>query len=194
MDIRTILKIEEGPRRTSALAAWFQGLYPVESDKPVLVGGAAVELYTRGAYRTSDLDFVGRVPPGVQQALRQAGFQRRGRHWVYEAGRLFIELPSPSFDHPARVDTVQLDEWSVLVLSPEDVLVDRLASWVFWSAPVDGINAFLLWKDRGSALDLEWLEQRARQEGVADALASLREVSEQNPAMEEVERWAQRSR
>lgn len=189
-----ILALEEGPSRTAALAAWFQGLYPEKSDKPVLVGGAAVELYTRGAYRTGDLDFVGRVPPSVQQDLRDAGFRRRGRHWVHEEGRLFIELPSPSFDRAVRVDTVRLEDWDVIVLSPEDVLVDRLAAWKFWHATVDGVNAFLLWQDRGSTLDSDYLEERARQEAVVDALDSLREMSDAHPTIEEVERWARRSR
>ena len=39
------LRLPEGPRRTAALAAWFQSLYP-DGRRPVLVGGAAVELLT----------------------------------------------------------------------------------------------------------------------------------------------------
>jgi hypothetical protein len=194
MELRDIQKLEEGPRRTAALAAWFQGLYPAETDKPVLVGGAALELYTRGAYRTGDLDFIGQVPLPVQRKLREAGFRRRGRHWVHEGGAWFIELPSRSFDAPVRVDMVRLDEWTVITLSPEDVLVDRLAAWKFWNVAADGVNAFLLWKDRGRSLDIDHLEKRARQEDVVDALDSLREVSLENPTIEEVERWARRSR
>ena len=194
MDLRRILTNERGPRRTAALAAWFQGLYPEDVDKPVLVGGAAVELYTRGAYRTGDLGFVGHVPPTVQQALGAAGFRRRGRHWVHEKEELFIELPSRSFDARVRLDMIQLDEWKVIALSPEDVLVDRLAAWKFWNVVPDGVNAFLLWRDRGPGMDVDHLERRAAEEGVAAALQSLREVSLQNPTIEEVERWAVRSR
>src|SRR5687768_5595809 len=164
----------EGPERTAALAAWFQGLYREERDKPVLVGGAALELYTRGAYRTGDLDVVGHVPADVEGMLREAGFSPIGRHWVHPAGRLFIELPSRAFDAPIRKDLIRLGDWVVLALSPEDVLVDRLAAWKFWNVVADGVNAFLLWKDRGESLDREHLERRARQEGVVDALGSLR--------------------
>jgi len=193
MKIDGILAIERGPRRTAALAAWFQGLYPKDADKPVLVGGA-VELYTRGAYRTGDLDFVGDVPPAVQRALIDAGFRRRGRHWVHEKGELFIELPSRSFDARVRLDLIQLDEWKVIALSPEDILVDRLAAWKFWNVVPDGVNAFLLWRDRGQDLDVDHLERRAAEEGVEDALQSLREASLGNPTIEEMERWAHRSR
>ena len=194
MSLRKILAIEPGPRRTAALAAWFQGLYPEDHDKPVLVGGAAVELYTRGAYRTGDLDFVGDVPPTVQRALIDAGFRKRGRHWVHEKGQLFIELPSRSFDARVRLDVIQLDEWRVIALSPEDILVDRLAAWRFWNVVADGVNAFLLWRDRGQDMDVDYLERHAAAEGVADALESLRAVNLESPSIEEVERWAHRSR
>ena len=46
------LQLSEGPRRTAAVVAWIQSLYA--SSPPVLVGGAAVELYTGGAYTTGD--------------------------------------------------------------------------------------------------------------------------------------------
>jgi hypothetical protein len=192
--IEKILEMGEGPERTAALAAWFQGLYREERDKPVLVGGAALELYTRGAYRTGDLDFVGHVPPDVEGMLREAGFRPIGRHWVHPAGRLFIELPSRAFDAPIRKDLIRLGDWVVLALSPEDVLVDRLAAWKFWNVVADGVNAFLLWKDRGESLDREHLERRARQEGVVDALGSLRTLAARSPKTEEVEEWARRSR
>jgi hypothetical protein len=35
----------EGPERTASIAAWLQALYPSLEEAPVLVGGAAVELY-----------------------------------------------------------------------------------------------------------------------------------------------------
>lgn len=72
------VKRPEGPERTAAIAAWVQSLY--SSKPPVLTGGAAVELYSAGAYTTGDFDFIGDVPKDVEARLAGAGFRREGRH------------------------------------------------------------------------------------------------------------------
>lgn len=189
---------EPGPARTAAIVAWFQSLYPDAESAPVLVGGAALELYTRGAYRTADIDLVGRVPEEVAAELESVGFARQGRHWVHPGARIFIELPAASFDAPVVVDAVRFGEWTLRVLSPEDVLVDRLAAWKFWKVVAEGVNAFLLWRDRGDRMDAKRLAKRARAESLADALAELLQVSERAPSGEEgiceAESWARKVR
>jgi hypothetical protein len=88
-----ILEATDGPDKTAALAAWVQGLFEKGSE-PILVGYAAVELYTRGAYTSGDLDPVGTLSPAARKALVDAGFRRQGRHWVHEEGQVFLEFPS----------------------------------------------------------------------------------------------------
>jgi hypothetical protein len=98
------------------------------------------------------------------------------------------------FDAPVRTDIVRFGDWSVRTLSPEDVLVDRLAAWKFWKSVPDGVNAYLLWRDRGASMDPDHLESRAAGESLLDAVESLREMAETVPAgedgIEEAERWA----
>jgi hypothetical protein len=188
VNISDALRLDPGPDRTAAVVAWFQGLF--ESDPPVLVGGAAVELYTGGAYRTGDLDFVGRIPSEVSRLLAVAGFRKRGRHWIHEEAQIFIEIPAAEFDREVRVDAIRIDDWTVVLLSPEDVLVDRLAAWKFWSVPVEGINAYLLYRARGEAMDARRLEEAAGVEGVADELESLRRFGDRDREPQEIEAWA----
>ncbi len=45
-DLSDILALSLGVERTAALAQWVQGLYSTGKGRPVLVGGAAVELLT----------------------------------------------------------------------------------------------------------------------------------------------------
>lgn len=180
------------PDRTAGIVAWFQGLF--ERDPPVLVGGGAVELYTGGAYRTADLDFVGRIPADVARGLENAGFRKRGRHWIHEEAQIYIGLPATTFDREVKIDAIRIKDWTVILLSPEDVLVDRLAAWKLWRVPVEGINAYLLFRVRGNEMDQERLEEAARVEEVADALDFLRSFGSRDREPEEIEAWANTER
>ena len=195
MKFDAALAMADGPEKTAALAAWVQGLY-LGSLPPVLVGGAAVELYTRGAYVTGDLDFAGDVPPAVNRALRKAGFRKKGRHYVHEGGQVFLEFPGRTLgpgELPARIN---VGKHTVVLVSPEDALVDRLAAWTFWKSALDGVNAFLLFEAQRALLDPRRLARRAREMQVSTALASLKRISSRYRAgktdREGVKRWADR--
>ncbi|MGH7563175.1 MAG: hypothetical protein ACREK5_01975 [Gemmatimonadota bacterium] len=78
----------------------------------------------------------------------------------------------------------------IRILSPEDMLVDRLSGWKFWESSLNGVNAYLIWRDRGNELDLDWLMRLAKLEGVEDALAKLRDFASRDCGPREVEQWA----
>ena len=185
-------RLKDGPKRTAALAAWVQSLF--RERPPVLVGGAAVELYTAGAYTTGDLDFIGQVSPSVGSAFVKVGFRKEGRHWIHEAEQIFIEFPGAAVSAGEETATVVVDGIRVLTLSPEDMLVDRLAAWQFWRSATDGISAFLIWKAQRGRLDDRRLTRIAEDRGVADGLAELQRLVEggDSPSRETLERWANR--
>lgn len=196
--ISDLKSMPEGPRRIAAIANWFQGLYPSPERAPVLVGGAAVEIYTGGAYSTGDLDFVGRITPEVEDRLREAGFRPRARHWVHEEGGIFIELPGSMLGAGERVAEVKVDEWKVRLVSPEDALVDRRAAWKHWSSGIDGASAFRLWRAQEDDLEMDRLRKRATAEHVLDSLEELRafdrRIGDREPTEGEVAEWARRER
>ncbi len=186
------LRLPEGPRRTAAVAAWIQSLYT--SAPPILVGGAAVELYTGGAYTTGDLDFVGGVPAGVSAALKEAGFRREGRHWIHGKEELFVEFPGSQIGPDERTAMLDVDGTAVLTLSPEDMIVDRLAAWQFWKSTTDGASAFLIWQAQEGKLDLRRLEALAQRRKLVEGYEKLRSFAksaiERSPSPEELEQWA----
>lgn len=194
MRIADILDSADGPEKTAELVAWIQGLF--EDDVPVLVGGAAVELLTGGAYTTGDLDFVGRVPKQVERKLESAGFERKGRHWVHEAGRVFVEFPGDQLPPGEESIELEIAGRRLRILAPEAILVDRLAAWEFWQSSTDGANAYLVLRAVGNRLDRRKLEQLARAREVDKALNSLRAFArrfpDSDPAPEELARWAER--
>ncbi|MGH7588412.1 MAG: nucleotidyltransferase [Gemmatimonadota bacterium] len=198
MDFDSIVAMDPGPRRTAALVAWFQGLFEDRSTAPALVGGGAVELYTGGAYVTGDLDFVGYMTDSAAKLLDEVGFRRIGRHWKHEEAQLFIELPGRFLEGGARA--VELDAFgnTVRVISPEDVLIDRLAGWKFWKSHEHGVNAFLLYRALDRDLERPRLQERARVEHVQDALEELVRFAEgtkgRHPTDKELREWARRAR
>jgi hypothetical protein len=194
--LSSILDLPDGHEKTAALASWLQHLFPSGAQVPVLVGGAAAEIYSGGGYISGDLDFVGEVTPAVARQLGTAGFVRRGRHWVHEEGEVFFEFPGSTLDPMERPVSVKIGQWTVRALSPEDVLVDRLAAWEFWSSAADGIGAFRIWQSLSATLDQEHLERAAEAKGVVPALRRLQLLAEacsgREPDEEELAQWARR--
>ena len=190
-----ILALPAGADRTAALAAWFQGLFPV-GKQPVLVGGAAVELFTGGAYTTGDLDFVGSVPASVGARLEEHGFRRSGRHWVHEREHIFIELPSSSLLPGERAVDLRRGKTTVRVVAPEELVVDRLAAWQFWGSEQDAVNAFLIW--RSNRMNEKRLRTLAAGREVSVALASLvafrGALAGKDPTPEQLIEWAKEKR
>jgi len=190
---KKILIMAESPERTAAIAQWVQSLYP-EKDIPILVGGSAVELYTGGAYITGDLDFVGHVPTQARKALTVAGFVKLGKNWIHEEAKIFLEFPSSNLGEGEREAVLNLGPFRIRIVSPEDLLVDRMAAWKYWESPLDGVNSFLLYRAQYDSLDKAHLEERSMTEDVLDVLAAVRslyrEYPEEFPAHEILEKWS----
>ncbi len=161
---------------------------------PVLVGGAAVELYTGGSYTTGDLDFVGQVPSAVARAFEKEGFRKEGRHWVHDGFEIFIEFPGSAVSPEETTAFLEIEGIRVLTLSPEDMIVDRLAAWKFWRSATDGVSAYLIWRAQARRLDLKRLASIARQRGVGEALAKVKELVSAGRSVSagELEEWAKR--
>jgi len=194
MFIQEILAQDEGPDRTAALVSWLQGLFGDERNSPILVGGAAVELYTSGAYTTGDIDLVGSVTSSVARALENAGFERQGRHWIHEPAQVFVEFPGSALEPNEKASWFEFAGHRVWIVSSEDLLIDRLGSWEYWNSSVDGVNALFLWRAQKIHMDIKRLEARAAQSGWTTALRSLLQFASEwehdDPPDEEVERWA----
>jgi hypothetical protein len=185
------LALPDGPRKTAAIVAWIQGLY--ESKPPILVGGAAVELYTGGAYTTGDLDFVGDVPDSVAKALAKAGFERKGRHWIRDEGEIYLEFPGSAIQQYEKTSLLDVGGTRVVTLSAEDMIIDRLAAWQFWRSTTDGASAFLIRRSQKDRLDRRRLRDLAGRRKVRRALERLESfVGEEgtSASAEQVERWA----
>jgi hypothetical protein len=171
--LQTILSLSQRPERTAALARWVQNLYTSREDRPVLVGGAALELFTGGVYITGDLDFVGTVPSNVEDALTEAGFGLFGRHWIHQEERVSVVFQDKSLERGGRSVERYFGIYRVLVISPEDLLIDRLVSWRYCESPLHGVQAYLLYCGTHWWMDVGHLSNRALEDEVELELDSL---------------------
>ena len=196
MKFKETLSLPEGPQRTAAIAAWVQGLFTEEDLVPVLVGGAAVEILTGGAYTTGDLDFVGSVPASIQRDFEANGFTKSGRHWIHEQAEVFLEFPGDALAPEERAVRQEAYGYEVVIVSVEDLLVDRLGAWAYWKSGIDGANAFMLYRTCQNEIDHDRLTLRSREAGFEPALDALRAFDDDwsgcEPDPESLELWANR--
>ena len=153
------------------------------SDDVVLVGGGAQVTHT-GLGRLTDIDLVGRVSKRDETSLIAFGFQREGRHWVFEndEGALAVELPASSLAPEESFELIELEGCSVRVISVTDLMMDRLV------LATDGTDATRqeaseLARAAGDRIDWDALAGRAERVAVTtSSLGSLPElVAEARP-------------
>lgn len=152
-------------------------------QRPVLVGGAAAELYSGSAIATGDFDVVTARQDVLEKALLEHGFEKPSgegtltRGWVHPDLQLGFEVVgSELLDGHADRDKIQLiavqDGEQFAVISVEDLIADRMGQYHSGTATEmfqQAKTLFNLYKDA----DLSYMEQRIREEtadkyGVAD--------------------------
>ena len=138
-----------------------------DNKKPILVGGSAVELYTRGRATSLDLDLIGDISK-IAPILIGQDFKREGRH--FRKGLIYIEIPSDIL-HGERSVVFEYDEKKIKVISVEDLIIDRLCGCKFWKSEYDCEHARMLFASYKNKLDIEYLNNRARIEDVSELLS-----------------------
>jgi hypothetical protein len=112
---------------------------------PVLVGGAALQLWTTGRYVSGDFDLVGVDPTSMEVALIARGFRREDRLRLVTVG-------------PGS---------RVLVIPVEDVIADRLGQYLANSGGSRALlrQAVLAWS-LAVEIDRPYLDERIKTETV----------------------------
>lgn len=143
-------------------------------DPPVIVGGAAVELYSSSAINTGDFDIVTGRQDAFEAILHDHGFVRPSgagqatRGWVHPELQLGFEVVSGTLlDGQADRDRVLMlqigDAGRAAFIAIEDIIADRMGQYASGSAS-DMLGQaralFMLYSDA----DLEYMEHRIRYE------------------------------
>lgn len=107
----------------------------------VLVGGGVVCVYTKGLYRSGDIDLIvysGLMNKDKDLIMEQLGFKRQGKNFFREDCQFSVEFPSGPLgigeDHNIVPSERDHDGQTIKLLSPTDSVKDRLASYIYYSA------------------------------------------------------------
>jgi hypothetical protein len=141
---------------------------------PVLVGGAAVEIYSLSAINTGDFDISTGVQDVFEEELQRHGFIRPSgsgmatRGWIHPELKLGFEVVSDTLlDGMADRDRVQLIDTgsgaSVAIISLEDIIADRMGQYASNTAPMMFAQAKQLF-DLYPDADLVYMDTRIRYE------------------------------
>lgn len=142
------------------------------SGKLVLLGGFAVGVYTRGQYITGDVDALCPTSVELKNKLRKLGFEQVGRHLAYPDLNYMIEIPTGWIGR-RKVLPLRIAEYEINLISPEDLIVDRLSAYKFWDSQTDFTQAAMVFAAQRERIDNDYLRMRAREEDVMDAYKKL---------------------
>lgn len=136
---------------------------------PVVVGGTAVDFYTKGLFPSRDIDIIGDRKAIGDILEKKFGFCRVGRHWGSEKLGIYIEVPNDqlSGDDPNRIATVTICGMKMYVIGIEDLIIDRLNACVHWKSETDCKQAEYMIRYYSCKLDAAYLKTRAKKEGLS---------------------------
>jgi len=111
--------------------------------KNILVGGAVAAIYSKGAYKSGDLDIVIDsylpIKQKLEKTMNSLGFKKETRHWVHpDCRHLFVEFCAPPVaigdESNIAPEEIKKEGVSIYILSPTDCVKDRLAGYIHWNA------------------------------------------------------------
>jgi hypothetical protein len=188
-ELERALALEHVTERKLAVVAVIDAVVSQIDFRAVVIGGLAVEFWTRGAYATSDIDLYLPHGPAVLQLLGPLGFECKGRHYVLPGRDIFVEAPGPSFPgETEEVYEVTLRSGFVVpILSPGDVLVDRLHQFVAGGHREVASQAVSLL--HAEELHMPHLAARVEEESLEGAFAALLLLDARVQGGESIETW-----
>jgi hypothetical protein len=173
-------KIERGFQRTIYVMSVLTPRLEERGVKAVVVGGAAVEFYTRDWYATGDIDLA--VNKGKRKELGEVlevmGLKKIGRMWVREDLSLYIEAPGDIADIDIdKVTRIETDAGFAYVIGLEDIVFDRIQAAEHWKSESDKEQAIRMAAMFYEEIDWKYLLNKCVEEGSEKMLKKVKEAA-----------------
>jgi hypothetical protein len=142
-------------------AAIITKLLEPHNIKPIVVGGLSVEIYSQSEYATRDIDFVSDGYHKIEDILYDLNFEKMGRIFFRSDIKIAVEVPD---NHLAgsyeKIVKFQLDDYYyIYLISPEDIILDRLRAAIHWDSEEDRLWSFRLLSLNYDIVDIEYLKE-----------------------------------
>ena len=173
--------IERGFQRTIHVMSLLTLELEKAGIKPIIIGGSAVEFYTRDWYATGDIDLaIDITKEGViANIMEKHQFKHSGRMWIREDLSLYVEFPGDAddldMDKVTRVDT----DWGhAYVIGLEDIIFDRIEAAEHWKSESDREQAVRMASVFYDEIDWQYLTEKCRVGQSDKMLDSIRKEAE----------------
>lgn len=153
----------------------FEEYHKLSGARAILVGGAAVSIFTRGAYLSGDMDVLVAVNDAFIVALEKYGFEKdkehlRGGYFHPSYPTYYVDLNSGAlFDGRADPRTVRVvilrPDSKLNLASVEDLIADRLAQFSANERDPRPLKQAKLLKKLAGPLNMTYLAKRVADEG-----------------------------
>jgi hypothetical protein len=141
----------------------------------IVVGGSAIEVHSRGKYRSDDLDLRG-DREALHRVLAGWRFERHGKIWLRSDWKIAVDVVGTKYTgDPYRAVRIETPYGPVRVAVVEDLIIKRLAAAKHWKTVRAAEEAAILWRDYHDRIDYDYLNDQARRYDVVDILADFRE-------------------
>ena len=167
-------------RRILFIAILTQKLKEKGADA-ILVGGEAVDLYTAGAFATSDIDLVVNNKALTEKLLNRFGFSKEANGlWLSRDLNIVVQVILEPYTGDARkLRTFRVKDLDLKVAAPEDLIRNRLYSLKFWKSnqQLDLEQSITLLRIFSDELDDAYLDTIAKENDIEDVLAEARRLA-----------------
>jgi len=158
----------------------------VHGFSTILVGGAVAAIYSKGAYKSGDLDIVleNYVTEKIPELMKKIGFEKgAGRHYLHpECAHISVEFCSPPAaigdDYSIKPSELKVEGQVLKIYSPTDCIRDRLSSYIHFKARECLDQAALVAKAQpfNSAKIKKWCESEGAPGAYKDFIEAVKAV------------------
>jgi predicted nucleotidyltransferase len=176
--LERVRKVEPGFHRTMYVMSVLTPRLEEQGVMPVVIGGAAVEFYTRNWYATGDIDLAIHKDrrDAFYDVMREAGFEKTGRMWIREDLGLYLEIPGDLEDiDTEKVTRVEVDQSYAYVVGLEDIIFDRVQAAKHWKSPRDQEQAVRMASLFYDDVDWDYVRAKCREGESEDMLDEVLE-------------------
>lgn len=149
----------------TGIVAILTSLVEPHGIRPCVVGGLAVEVYTRNEYTTVDIDLVMTRRDLAHEQLIQVGFEKEGRYWYHPILKIGLEIPDDELKDADKERVIKLNlpgDKYIYVIGIEDIILDRLRACIHWKSESDCEWAYRLYKTHEDRLDKAYIQQQSQ--------------------------------